>query len=170
MKTLIARKLVTLIRYLEGTSFLRLRRFCYRKLLKKMGRPVSIGTAVFIMEPEEIEIGNNVSIHEFCVISGFGGVKIGNDVSIATGTKIFSSTHPFDDKEVKIREGVLQKLPVEIGDNVWVGANVVITPGVKVGSGVVIGAGAVVTKDLEKNGVYAGVPALLIKKRFSQEK
>ena len=155
-----------LLRYPETRVSVFVRRFFYKLLFKKMGRGVDIFSAVFISEPENIEIGNNVSIHEFCVISGYGGIKIGNDVSIATGVKIFSSSHPFDNRDEKIRKGKLIPTPVEIGNDVWIGANVVITGGVKIGSGVLIGAGAVVTGDLEDNGVYAGVPAKLIKRRF----
>jgi len=58
--------------------------------------------------------------------------------------------------------------PVEIGNNVWLGAGVIITGGMRVGSGVVVGAGSVVTKDLKDDGVYAGVPAKFIKSRFSK--
>jgi maltose O-acetyltransferase len=35
----------------------------------------------------------------------------------------------------------------------------VILPSVTIGPGCIVGAGAVVTKDLEPNGVYVGVPA-----------
>ncbi|MDO5789625.1 MAG: hypothetical protein Q4P79_09180 [Fusobacterium sp.] len=41
--------------------------------------------------------------------------------------------------------------------------------GVKIGKGAVIGAGAVVTKNLEPYGIYAGVPAKLIRYRFPKE-
>lgn len=37
-------------------------------------------------------------------------------------------------------------------------------PGVTVKKGCIIGAGAVVTKDTDEFGVYAGVPARLIRK------
>lgn len=158
--------LLFLFRYPETRFFVYLRRFIYKRLLKRMGLGVDIFSAVFISEPGNIEIGSNVTIHEFCLISGYGGVKIGDEVSIAAGSKIFSATHPYDNPKVKIRRGGLIKAPVEIGDDVWIGANVVITPGVKIGSGAVVGAGAVVTKDLGDNCVYGGIPAKLIKRRF----
>ncbi|MEX0621770.1 MAG: acyltransferase [Candidatus Woykebacteria bacterium] len=166
LKRKLAEFTVTTFRYREGRFFKRLRRSALGFLLKNMGRSVIVGPATFVTEPENIEIGNNVSIQQFCLISGYGGVKIGNDVSIAVGTKIFSSTHPYDNPGAKIREGKLIKKAVKIGDDVWIGANVIILPGVKIGSGVVVGAGSVVTKDLDDNCVYAGVPAKLIKRRF----
>lgn len=62
------------------------------------------------------------------------------------------------------REGL-----VEIGNDVWLGENVVILPGVKIGDGAVIGAGAIVTKDVKPYAIMGGVPARLIRYRFSEE-
>lgn len=59
--------------------------------------------------------------------------------------------------------------PVEIGNDVWIGACSVLIGGVKIGDGAVVGAGSVVNKDLEPYGIYAGSPAKLIKKRFDDE-
>ena len=53
-----------------------------------------------------------------------------------------------------------------IGNDVWIGNDVRIFPGVTIGDGAVVGTGAVVTKDLEPYGIYAGVPAKLIRKRY----
>jgi len=58
---------------------------------------------------------------------------------------------------------------VVIGNDVWIGANSVIMPGIKIGNGAIIGAGAVVTKDIPDYAIVAGVPAKIIKYRFSQE-
>ena len=59
--------------------------------------------------------------------------------------------------------------PVIIEDDCWIGANVTILKGVTIGRGSVIAAGAVVTKSCEPYSVIGGVPARLIKKRFTQE-
>ncbi|RED57575.1 acetyltransferase-like isoleucine patch superfamily enzyme [Cohnella lupini] len=56
-----------------------------------------------------------------------------------------------------------------IGHDVWIGTNVVILPGVKIGNGAIIGAGAVVTKDIPDYTVAVGVPARVIRYRFSSE-
>lgn len=54
-----------------------------------------------------------------------------------------------------------------IGNDVWIGANVIVLDGVKVGDGAIIAAGAVVTKDVPAYAVVAGIPAKIIKYRFS---
>lgn len=56
---------------------------------------------------------------------------------------------------------------VEIGNDVWIAANAVILRGVKIGDGAVVGAGAVVTKDIPPYAIVGGVPAKIIKYRFS---
>ena len=58
---------------------------------------------------------------------------------------------------------------VTIGNDVWIASGVVITRGVTVGDGAVIGANSVVTKDVPPYAVIGGVPAKVIKYRFSQE-
>lgn len=58
---------------------------------------------------------------------------------------------------------------VIIGHDVWIGAHVVILSGVNIGNGAIIAAGAVVTKDVPAYAIVGGVPAKIIKYRFSQE-
>lgn len=58
---------------------------------------------------------------------------------------------------------------VQVGSDVWIGERVVIKSGVSVGHGSIIGAGSVVTKDIPPYEIWGGVPAKLIRKRFSPE-
>lgn len=58
--------------------------------------------------------------------------------------------------------------PVIIEDDVWCGANVTILKGVTIGRGSVVAAGAVVTKSFPPYSIIGGVPARLLKKRFSE--
>lgn len=58
-------------------------------------------------------------------------------------------------------------LPVIIEDDVWCGANVTILKGVTIGHGSVVAAGAVVTKSFPPYSIIGGVPAKLLRMRFS---
>lgn len=59
--------------------------------------------------------------------------------------------------------------PVTIEDDVWCGANVTILKGVMIGRGSVVAAGAVVTKSFAPYSIIGGVPAKLLKMRFTPE-
>ena len=59
------------------------------------------------------------------------------------------------------------KGPVEIGQQVFIGAGVIICKSVTIGEGAIIGAGSIVTKDIPAGEIWAGNPARFIKKRIS---
>lgn len=52
-----------------------------------------------------------------------------------------------------------------IKSNVWIGYGAVINKGIVIENGTVVGANSVVTKNIEANSVYAGVPAKKIRSR-----
>ena len=58
---------------------------------------------------------------------------------------------------------------VTIGHDVWIGHGATVLPGVSIGNGAVIGAGAVVSKDVAPYAIVGGIPAKLIRERFSKE-
>ena len=57
-----------------------------------------------------------------------------------------------------------------IGNDVWIGARAILIDGVSVADGAVVGAGAVVTKDVPPYAIVGGIPARIIKYRFTPEK
>ena len=59
--------------------------------------------------------------------------------------------------------------PCHIGNDVWIGTGVMIMAGVNIGDGAVIGAGAIVTHDIPPYAIAVGVPARVIKYRFSPD-
>lgn len=58
---------------------------------------------------------------------------------------------------------------VVIGNDVWIGRRALIMDGVKIGDGAIVAAGAVVTKDVPPFAIVGGVPAKIIKYKYSQD-
>ncbi len=106
-------------------------------------------------------------------------LKIGAFCSIADEVKfIVSSDHRIDilssypikakiTKEVEFE--AISKGDIVIADDVWIGYRATIMSGVHIGQGAVVAAGSVVTKDVPPYAIVGGVPAKVIKYRFSQD-
>ena len=121
-----------------------------------------------------IRIGNDVYIGSGAVfIASKSSIEIGDKVMFGPGVTIMGGDHNvnvvgkwmFDVKE-KVPGN---DLPVKIESDVWVGARAIILKGVTVGMGSVIAAGSVVTRSVPRNSIVAGVPARVIRQRFSDE-
>lgn len=129
-------------------------------------------------------------------IKGLGNLSIGDGTSIPKGStfycteapltigkKVIFGPHPTiitgDHRidiigkyiiDVTVEEKLPENdAPVVIEDDVWCGANVTILKGVTIGRGSVVAAGAVVTSSFPPYSIIGGVPAKLIKMRFSKE-
>lgn len=107
-----------------------------------------------------LRIGAHGSIGSNCSFSAVSGIEIG-DHAIVAGQCYFGGGRYKTTLGAgpMVRQGLVTKGPVVLGDDVWVGAGVRILDGVKIGSGAVIGAGAVVTSDVPENTIVAGIPA-----------
>lgn len=79
------------------------------------------------------------------------------------------STYPFKAQTLDLGPEAFSKGDIIIEDDVWIGFRATIMSGVHVGQGAVVAAGAVVTKDVPSYAIVGGVPAKVIKYRFSQE-
>lgn len=58
---------------------------------------------------------------------------------------------------------------VRIEDDVWIGHRALIMHGITIGRGAVVAAGALVTKDVPAYAIVGGVPAKVLKMRFSDD-
>lgn len=109
-----------------------------------------------------IVIGDDSVISPNCVIYGCGpsGVYIGERFDCGPNVSIFSSRTDYTkNMNCHIFE------PVRIGNDVTVFANVVIGPGVTIEDGAVVAAGSVVLKDVPKDMLVGGAPAVIIRKK-----
>lgn len=123
----------------------------------------------------------------------FRNCKIGRYCSIAPDVKLIRGTHPthrfvstspafylketgvgksYVDEDIYISDKKCRETPefdAVIGNDVWIGQQALIMEGVIIGDGAVIGTGALVTKDVPPYAVVAGIPAKVIRYRFSEE-
>ena len=74
----------------------------------------------------------------------------------------FPGIEPLADKIKKQNRAV-------IGNDVWLGRNVIVTNSANIGNGVIGAAGAIITKDVPDYAIVAGVPAKIIRYRYTQE-
>lgn len=121
----------------------------------------TIGENVFIGPFTEIQknviIGNNCKIQSHSFICEL--VTIGNDCFIGHGVAFVNDKFE-NNKPAQGNKNLWS--PIVIGNNVSIGSNSTILP-VNICDNVVIGAGAVVTKDIELSGIYVGNPAKLLR-------
>lgn len=104
--------------------------------------------------------------------------SIGDEVKVGLGihTLSYLSTSPLFTEKCNgtgsswvDKDTVYPYKKVIVGNDVWIGERAMIMGGVNIGDGAVIGAGAIVTKDVPPYAIVAGIPAKVIKYRFSDE-
>lgn len=128
----------------------------------KVDRKSYIHPKVIFYSWKNLTIKSNSVINAGCRIDNRRKISIGENVSIAHNTQIYTCGHdinsPYFDMIGK---------EVVIEDYVCIFSNCLIMPGVKIGRGAVIYAGSVVTKDVAPYNVVGGNPAVFIKYRNS---
>jgi acetyltransferase-like isoleucine patch superfamily enzyme len=156
---------------------------------KALGNNVRISDKAAIYNADQIEIGDNSRIDDFCVISG--RVSIGRNVHIAVfcniaggsegvtledfsglayGCHVFSQSDDYTGRTLTnptipaIYKREIKKA-VHIGRHCIVGTNSLIFPGVTLGEGCSVGAMSMVTKSTEEWSMYFGIPAKKLKTR-----
>lgn len=98
------------------------------------------------------------------------GVRIGAYTMLGPRVCIIGNDHTIDQLGIPIIfSGRPEFRQTFIGRDVWIGAGALILAGVTIGDGSVVGAGSVVTKSIGECEIVGGVPARLIRHRFSGE-
>lgn len=157
--------------------------------LKRVGNNVLISRNTMIYNPGEMEIGNNVRIDDFCILSG--KVKLGNYIHIAAGCFFFAGRFGIEMEDystISSRGGIyavtddysgdymtnpmlpescrnVQGGKVCIKQHCIIGTGCTILPAVVLDEGVAVGSMSLVNKNLEAWGIYAGIPCRRIKER-----
>lgn len=135
-----------------------------------------VGNSTYIGENTQLP---DAHIGAFCSISA--NIEI---LKYTHPTSNFVSTHPaffsllkqsgytFVSNQLFQEELYYDKergISIEIGNDVWIGSNVLLIAGIKIGDGAIIAAGSVVTKDVTPYSIVGGVPAKLIRYRFTED-
>ena len=108
----------------------------------------------------KVSVGNNTWIGPYTVLDGSGGgLTIGDNCDICAGVQIY--THSTVNRVINGAE--IEKAPVSIGSNVYIGPNVVVAMGCCIGDRVVIGANSFVNIDIPNDSKAFGTPARIIK-------
>ena len=158
--------------------------------LGKLGVNLKISRKASFHGAGNIEIGDNVRIDDFCVLSGkivlgshihigCHGILLGgtegiyvNDFSTTSfRVTVFARSDDFSGETLtnpqvfnEFRHNTTEKA-VYIGKHVVVGTGSTVFPGVVLGEGVAVGAHSLVLKSTEPWGIYAGSPAKRLKER-----
>jgi len=157
-----------------------------------VGANVNISDKASFYNCKNIAIGNNVRIDDFCVLSaGVGGIQICNYVHVAvyasligagkitlsnfsnisSRVSIYSSSDDFSGATMTNPTVPSQYTGVTSGDvfvgrHVIIGSGSIILPGVIIEEGAAVGALSLVQENCSSFGIFAGVPAKLIKRRM----
>lgn len=158
---------ISLFSFVSANNHIDPRAVIYRMVKMKSS---SIGRYSYVGNDTDVECAD---IGQFCSISDHCRIGMsGHSLSYLSTSPIFTQTinglqECWIDKDVFEHKSEEER--VFLGNDVWVGSHVLINGGVTVGHGAVIGAGAVVVKDVPPYAIVGGVPAKVIRYRFSLE-
>lgn len=130
----------------------------------------TIGVHTYVAANTELEnavVGNYCSIADHCRIG-----MSGHSLSCLSTSPLFTIARNALQEQWTAEDIFANQEKEEtayIGNDVWIGSHALIKGGVHVGNGACIAAGAVVVKDVPPYAIVGGVPAKLIRYRFSED-
>lgn len=123
----------------------------FRALVPKAGDSVC-HWSVEIKYPENLNVGDIVSIGPLCSIGARSPITLGDYVRISRGVVIETAGL---DRETELPFHHLSK-PIVIEKGAWIGTHAIILGGVTIGQNAIIGAGTVITKDVPAGAIVVG--------------
>ena len=127
----------------------------------KIGTGVVIKPGVNIKHPWFLTVGDNAWIGERAWLDNtFAPITLGANVCVSQGVYLCTGNHDWTDPAF----GLLER-PLTIEAGAWIGAGAKVLPGAYVASHAVVAGGAVLSKPTEPYMIYAGNPAVAVKKR-----
>ena len=105
-------------------------------------------------------MGDYVSIGENVWIDNLGDVHLADQTTVSQGALLLTGNHNYKKPSFDLMVG-----NIHIGEGAWVGAKCIVCPGVTCGPYSVLTAGSVATKDLERDKIHIGNPAVAVRDR-----
>ncbi|WP_415297463.1 DapH/DapD/GlmU-related protein [Cellulosimicrobium sp. SJTW-1] len=128
-----------------------------RLLEQILGRPLPPRTTIyppfFTDHGLHLDLGERVFVNQNCTFLDYAGIRLADRVLVAPRVTFVTVGHPVDtdDRKVWLTGG-----PIDVHENVWIGAGATILPGVTIGRDAVVAAGAVVTDDVPPRSLVTG--------------
>ncbi|OUN37271.1 acyltransferase [Massilimicrobiota sp. An80] len=101
------------------------------------------GAKIRVRKGAECIIGNNTSVNSNNMIVCHEKIVIGDNVQFSPNVQVFDHDHDFRHPD-GLKANHYKTAPIEIGNNVWIGANSIILKGTIIGDNAVIAAGSVI--------------------------
>jgi acetyltransferase-like isoleucine patch superfamily enzyme len=100
-----------------------------------------------------LELSERVFVNQGCTFLDHAGIRLGEGVMVGPRATFITMGHPVDPSE---RRRFLSGAPIDLAENVWIGAGATILPGVRIGRDAVVAAGTIVADDVPEASLVAG--------------